>query len=161
MLAGKFPQYLVHEFAEMLSYFGQSPIIVRSSSLLEDAYGNAFSGKYESVFFRESGTARQAIAGVPLRRQTIYASTMSEKALATGAARAAGPRRADVAPGVRVSGACYGSLFFPQIAGVGLCATLTSGTSASTPAPASCDWCSAWACGRSIARTTTTPASSR
>jgi hypothetical protein len=27
----------------MLEYFGQSPIIVRSSSLLEDNYGNAFS----------------------------------------------------------------------------------------------------------------------
>jgi hypothetical protein len=34
----------------MLEYFGQSPIIVRSSSLLEDNFGNAFAGKYDSVF---------------------------------------------------------------------------------------------------------------
>jgi hypothetical protein len=40
---------------QMLEHFGQSPIIVRSSSMLEDNFGNAFAGKYESVFLRQSG----------------------------------------------------------------------------------------------------------
>ena len=31
-------------FGDMLDYFGQSPIIVRSSSLLEDNFGNSFAG---------------------------------------------------------------------------------------------------------------------
>jgi len=46
---------------EMLEYFGQSPLIVRSSSLLEDNYGNAFSGKYESVFLANQGTPQERL----------------------------------------------------------------------------------------------------
>ena len=34
ILAGTFPDYIQHQFMEMLEYFGQSPLIVRSSSLL-------------------------------------------------------------------------------------------------------------------------------
>jgi pyruvate,water dikinase len=44
ILAGSFPKDIQDQFAAMLDYFGQSPVILRSSSLLEDAYGNAFSG---------------------------------------------------------------------------------------------------------------------
>ncbi|NTW77729.1 MAG: phosphoenolpyruvate synthase, partial [Syntrophaceae bacterium] len=50
MLKGKFPEEIREHFQLMLEYYGQSPIIVRSSSLLEDAFGNAFAGKYESYF---------------------------------------------------------------------------------------------------------------
>ncbi len=42
LLNGIFPQDIRDQFMEMLEYFGQSPIIVRSSSLLEDAYGMPF-----------------------------------------------------------------------------------------------------------------------
>ena len=42
--------------SEILDYFGQNPIIVRSSSLLEDGFGNAFAGKYESVFCVNRGS---------------------------------------------------------------------------------------------------------
>ena len=50
ILRGDFPDYVMQQFSDMLDYFGQSPIIVRSSSLLEDNFGNAFAGKYDSVF---------------------------------------------------------------------------------------------------------------
>ncbi|HNW78758.1 MAG TPA: PEP/pyruvate-binding domain-containing protein, partial [Candidatus Competibacteraceae bacterium] len=50
ILRGDFPDYILQQFSDMLDYFGQSPIIVRSSSLLEDNFGNAFAGKYDSVF---------------------------------------------------------------------------------------------------------------
>ena len=56
MLSGAFPQEVKEQFHLMLEYFGQSPIIVRSSSLLEDAFGNAFAGKYESYFCVNQGT---------------------------------------------------------------------------------------------------------
>jgi len=49
ILTGQFPEDVRTQFEQMLDYFGQSPIIVRSSSLLEDNYGNSFAGKYESV----------------------------------------------------------------------------------------------------------------
>ena len=80
----------------MLDYFGQSPIIVRSSSLLEDAFGNAFAGKYESVFCVNQGSRDKRLEDFMSAVRTIYASTMSEKALQLpGAARAARPGRAD------------------------------------------------------------------
>ena len=47
---GKFSDNLREQFCRLLDYYGQDPIIVRSSSLLEDGFGNAFAGKYESVF---------------------------------------------------------------------------------------------------------------
>lgn len=50
-MKGKFPATIKEQFIQVLEYFGQSPIIVRSSSLLEDNFGNAFAGKYDSVFF--------------------------------------------------------------------------------------------------------------
>jgi hypothetical protein len=53
---GTFPDDIKNEFRRVLDYFGQSPIIVRSSSLLEDGFGNAFAGKYESVFCVNRGS---------------------------------------------------------------------------------------------------------
>ncbi|TFH42872.1 MAG: phosphoenolpyruvate synthase, partial [Chrysiogenales bacterium] len=38
---GKLPDEIKEKFRQIIEYFGQSSIIVRSSSLLEDAYGNA------------------------------------------------------------------------------------------------------------------------
>ena len=50
---GSFSRGFEEEICRMLEYYGQSPVIVRSSSLLEDGFGNAFAGKYESVFLRQ------------------------------------------------------------------------------------------------------------
>ena len=114
VLAGQFPQYLVDEFAEMLDYFGQSPIIVRSSSLLEDAYGNAFSGKYESVFCANQGPHAKRLQEFLSAVKTIYASTMSEKALHYRAQRGLLDRDEQMSLLVqRVSGACYDTLVLP------------------------------------------------
>ncbi len=48
MLKGSFPEQIRVGFRHLLEYYGQYPIIVRSSSLLEDGFGNAFAGKYDS-----------------------------------------------------------------------------------------------------------------
>ena len=58
---GVFPDSIKNEFRRGLDYFGQSPIIVRSSSLLEDGFGNAFAGKYESVFCVNRGTLEERL----------------------------------------------------------------------------------------------------
>ncbi len=49
ILVGRFPDHILERFEQILDYFGQSPIIVGSSSLLEDQFGNSFAGKYERV----------------------------------------------------------------------------------------------------------------
>jgi pyruvate,water dikinase len=120
ILAGLFPKDIQNQFVEMLNYFGQSPIIVRSSSLLEDAYGNAFSGKYESVFCANQGTPQERLEEFTNAVRTVYASTLSEEALAYRAHWGLLDRDEQMAILVqRVSGAVYGEQFFPQVSGVG------------------------------------------
>jgi pyruvate, water dikinase len=120
LLSGTFPEYIKNQFMEMLDYFGQSPIIVRSSSLLEDNYGNAFSGKYQSVFCANQGTPTDRLETFISAVRKVYASTMSKEALMYRAQRGLLDRDEQMALLVqRVSGAVYNDLFFPQAAGVG------------------------------------------
>lgn len=120
MLYGTFPEYIVVRFADMLDYFGQSPIIVRSSSLLEDTFGNAFAGKYESIFLTNQGTHAERLNNFLNAVRVVYASTMSEEALNYRKKRGVLGRDEQMALLVqRVSGSPYGHYFFPHLAGVG------------------------------------------
>lgn len=78
---GVFPDSIKNEFRRVLDYFGQSPIIVRSSSLLEDGFGNAFAGKYESVFCVNRGSLDERLEAFEEAVKTVYASTMNISAL--------------------------------------------------------------------------------
>ncbi len=120
MLHGMFPEDIQSQFAEMLDYFGQSPVIVRSSSLLEDNYGNAFSGKYDSVFCANQGTPRERLQQFIEAVRAVYASTLNREALIYRHQRGLMDRDEQMALLVqRVSGAAYGDHFFPHLAGVG------------------------------------------
>jgi hypothetical protein len=120
LLSGVFPDYIRRQFMEMLDYFGQSPIIVRSSSLLEDSYGNAFSGKYETVFCANQGTPAQRLEAFMSAVRTVYASTLSLEALSYRSQRGLLDQDEQMSLLVqRVSGALYGENFFPQVAGAG------------------------------------------
>lgn len=121
ILAGAFPAFIREQFTVMLEYFGQSPIIVRSSSLLEDGFGNAFTGKYDSVFCPNQGAPAERKAAFLEAVKAVYASTMSREALLYRAHRGLLDR--DEQMGIlvqRVSGALHGTLFYPQVAGVAL-----------------------------------------
>ena len=119
ILTGQFPDYILQQFEQMLDYFGQSPVIVRSSSLLEDNYGNSFAGKYESVFCPNQGPRERRLEDFLSAVRTIYASTMSEKALRYREQRGLLNRDEQMALLVmRVSGAMYGRHYYPQAAGV-------------------------------------------
>ncbi|MEW6594226.1 MAG: PEP/pyruvate-binding domain-containing protein [Thermodesulfobacteriota bacterium] len=120
LLKGKFQRDTLEQFREILNYFGQSPIIVRSSSLLEDAYGNAFSGKYESVFLANQGTPEERLEKFKDAVRTVYASTMTREVLSYRAHRGLWSRYEEMALLVqRVSGSFYGSIYLPHLAGVG------------------------------------------
>jgi len=121
ILRGDFPDYTLQQFSDMLDYFGQSPIIVRSSSLLEDNFGNAFAGKYDSVFCVNQGPREKRLEDLLSAVRTIYASTMSERALQYRARRGILDRDEQMGLLVqRVSGVRQGHLFYPHVAGVGL-----------------------------------------
>jgi len=120
ILGGAFPDFIQDQFLEMIEYFGQSPLIVRSSSLLEDNYGNAFSGKYDSVFCVNQGTPEERLAAFMSAVRTVYASALSEEGLRYRLHHGLLDRDEQMALLVqRVSGEMHGHLFFPQVAGVG------------------------------------------
>jgi pyruvate, water dikinase len=118
---GTFPPSVTEQLVAMLEFYGQSPIIVRSSSLLEDGFGNAFTGKYDSVFCPNQGSPEERLLALQAAVKDVYASTMSEDALRYRARRGLLDRDEQMAVLVqRVSGAVHGRLFFPQVAGVAL-----------------------------------------
>ena len=71
----------MEQFRNMLDYFGQAPIIVRSSSLLEDSFGNAFAGKYRSEFCTNQGSPDERLEVFLRAVKLVYASTLSPYAL--------------------------------------------------------------------------------
>ena len=120
ILRGAFPDYLLQRFSDLVDYFGQSPFVVRSSSLLEDAFGNAYAGKYQTVFCPNQGTHAQRLDNFLSAVRTVYASTLSEEALLYRAKCGALDSDEQMALLVqRVSGAHYGEAFYPQLSGVG------------------------------------------
>jgi hypothetical protein len=69
-----FPPELAHGLALALDDLGHVPLIVRSSSLLEDRVGAAFSGKYKSLFVANQGTKADRIRGLMDAIAEVYAS---------------------------------------------------------------------------------------
>jgi hypothetical protein len=121
LLHGKFPDEIRERFTELIEYFGQSPIIVRSSSLLEDSFGNAFAGKYMSVFLANQGDPEQRYRMFEDTVRRIYASTMNENALTYRLQRGLSQMDEQMALLVqRVSGSYHQTCFFPYLAGVGI-----------------------------------------
>lgn len=120
LLSGSFPAKIKEQFQNVLDYFGQSPFIVRSSSLLEDGFGNAFAGKYESVFCVNQGEQRERMEAFEAAVKRVYASTMNASALEYRIKRGLNKKDEQMAVLVqRVSGAYFGRYFMPNAAGVG------------------------------------------
>jgi hypothetical protein len=119
IMEGGFSDNIREQFRRMLEYYGQSPIIVRSSSLLEDGFGNAFAGKYESVFCVNVGTLDERLIAFENAVKTVYASTMDESVLAYRLNRGLSEREEQMALLVqRVSGSLFRDFYMPAAAGV-------------------------------------------
>jgi len=119
-LAGHFPEPIVDQLRLMLREFGEYPIIVRSSSLLEDNFGFSFAGKYSSHFCPNQGTEEENLLALMNAIKQVYASTMNPDALLYRQHH--GLIDYDERMGVllqRVRGHRYGRYFLPTIAGVG------------------------------------------
>ena len=118
-LEGKFPPEIIEQFGNMLDYFGQAPIIVRSSSLLEDSFGNAFAGKYRSEFCANQGSSEERLEAFLKAVKLVYASALNPDALSYRRAMGMEDRDEQMAILVqRVSGMPYKKYFFPCLAGV-------------------------------------------
>ena len=120
ILHGHFPEPIRDQFRELLDFYDPSPVIVRSSSILEDGFGNAFAGKYESVFCPGRGTMDERLQEFEDAVRTVYASTLSRSALDYRLRRGLQDRDEQMAILVqRVSGSHFGEYYYPCAAGVG------------------------------------------
>lgn len=71
------PSELIKGISMALDDLGDVPLIVRSSSLLEDRTGSAFSGKYKSLFLGNQGTKQDRLAALMDAIAEVYASIFS------------------------------------------------------------------------------------
>ncbi|MEF8848789.1 MAG: PEP/pyruvate-binding domain-containing protein [Candidatus Thermoplasmatota archaeon] len=70
-----FPPEIVENLRKIIRDIDDKPIIVRSSSLLEDSFGAAFSGKYKSLFVPNTGSEDKRLYALMDAIAEVYAST--------------------------------------------------------------------------------------
>ena len=80
-LQGEFPSDILDELRNLLESLGMSPLIIRSSSLLEDNFGTSFAGKYDSIFCPNQGSLEENLAELAKAIAQVYASTLNPDAL--------------------------------------------------------------------------------
>ncbi len=70
-----FAPEVIEDFRKILEEIGEHPIIIRSSSMLEDNFGLAFSGKYLSVFLTNLGDIETRLRNFIVGLKQVFAST--------------------------------------------------------------------------------------
>lgn len=115
----RFPEDVAHQLREILREAGNTPLIVRSSSLLEDNFGMSFAGKYKSIFCPNQGTLKENMGELTRAIREIYASVFSPDALMYR--RRVGLIDYDERMAIllqEVQGARHRQYYFPALAGV-------------------------------------------
>jgi len=79
--SARFPEEIAHQLRDILREVGKTPLIVRSSSLLEDNFGMSFAGKYMSIFCPNQGTIKENLRDLTLAIRQVYASVFGPDAL--------------------------------------------------------------------------------
>jgi hypothetical protein len=119
-LDGRFPVDIVHSLKYLLEEVGDAPLIVRSSSLLEDNFGTAFAGKYDSFFCPNQGTPENNLAALVNAIKQVYASVLNPTALLYRQQRGFLDYDERMAVLIqKVQGTRYRDYLFPTLAGVG------------------------------------------
>ncbi len=117
--AGSFPPEILIELRDLLASIGDKPLIVRSSSQLEDNFGTAFAGKYDSHFCPNQGTPEENLKALTLGIVRTFASTLKPEALLYR--RSKGLQDYDERMAIliqTVQGEKYGRYYLPHGAGV-------------------------------------------
>jgi hypothetical protein len=115
-----FPIDLLNGLSMAIDNFGEKPIIVRSSSLLEDRYGTAFSGKYKSLFLANQGTKEERLKALMDAIAEVYASTFGPDPIEYRKEHGLLEFHEEMAIILQeVVGEKVGNYYFPAFAGVG------------------------------------------
>jgi hypothetical protein len=114
-----FPTELVQGLSMILDDFKDKPIIVRSSSLLEDRAGAAFSGKYKSLFLANQGSKQERLAALTDAIAEVYASVYGPDPIDYRAERGLLDFNEEMGVMIQeVVGTKIGDYYFPAYAGV-------------------------------------------
>ncbi|GAB4316218.1 MAG: hypothetical protein Kow0074_04170 [Candidatus Zixiibacteriota bacterium] len=114
-----FPPEITKALSVALDDFGDNPIIVRSSSLLEDRMGAAFSGKYKSLFLANQGSKEQRLEALCDAISEVYASTFGPDPIEYRAERGLIDFGEEMGIMIQeVVGSRIGRYFLPSFAGV-------------------------------------------
>lgn len=117
----RFPPDIVRSLSMALDNLGNRPLIVRSSSLLEDRMGAAFSGKYRSLFLANQGTKEERLAALTDAIAEVYASTFGPDPIEYRAERGLIDFGEEMGVMIQeVVGTRVGDYYLPSFAGVGL-----------------------------------------
>ncbi|MHC4217345.1 MAG: PEP/pyruvate-binding domain-containing protein [Planctomycetota bacterium] len=115
----RFPPELLTGLAAALDDFEDRPIIVRSSSLLEDRIGAAFSGKYKSLFLANQGSKERRLEALQDAIAEVYASVFGPDPIEYRAERGLLDFREEMGILIQeVVGKRVGDYFMPACAGV-------------------------------------------
>jgi len=118
-LNGEFPEDILDHFRALLDQVGRKPLIVRSSSLLEDNFGTSFAGKYESYFCPNQGDPEQNLRDLTCAIIRIYASMLNPDALLYRRSKSLQDYDERMAILIQVvQGEQFGRYFLPHAAGV-------------------------------------------
>ncbi|MCK6622710.1 MAG: nucleotidyltransferase domain-containing protein [Calditrichaceae bacterium] len=113
------PPEIVKGLSLALDDFGDAPLIVRSSSLLEDRMGTAFAGKYKSLFIANQGSKEQRLAALMDAIAEVYASTFGPDPIEYRIERGLLDFHEEMGVMIQeVVGARVGNYFLPAFAGV-------------------------------------------
>jgi hypothetical protein len=118
-LSARFPEDILRHLRTILAEVGKQPLIVRSSSLLEDNFGTSFAGKYDSYFCPNQGTPKQNLQALTDAIQRVYASGLNPNALLYRHHKGLVDYDERIAVLIQVvRGERFGRYFLPQGAGV-------------------------------------------
>ena len=116
---GRFAPEIKDELRELLAAVSDQPLIVRSSSLLEDNFELSFAGMYESVFCPNQGTPDENLAALMQAIKRVYASVYNPDVLLYRKQRGFLDYDERMAALIQVvQGERYRNLHFPAVAGV-------------------------------------------
>lgn len=118
-IKGDFVPDALEKLQGILINVGTKPLIVRSSSLLEDNFGTAFAGKYESIFLPNQGSLQENLKALTRAIAQIYASTLNPNALLYRRSRGLQDYDERMAILIQVvQGEPFGRYYLPHAAGV-------------------------------------------
>lgn len=103
-----------------LDDFGDGPLVVRSSSLLEDRVGASFAGKYKSLFIPNQGSKEERLAALTDAIAEVYASIFGPDPIEYRLQNKLLDYHEEMGILIQeVVGTQVGPYFFPAFAGVG------------------------------------------